>query len=467
LTFTSQFDKKFSFTMDDTRAIDIKTHLHPFTMISETRPPNYIIEQASGVRICDSSGKEYLDAMSGLWCVNIGYGDQRIISAMMQASTRASFAHTMFGASNEYVARLADKLIDLSPGDCMRKVFFGHSGSDANDTNLKIARLYFLTAGQPQRTKSISCHRAYHGTTVATASLSGLQGHHRNFDLPEVGYIHVSPPDTFGGLSRLGFESEEAYGDWLVDELEAAIIKEGHESVAAFVAEPIIAVGGILFPPAEYFPKVKQLLDKYGILLIIDDVVCSFGRIGHWFGWETTGVEPDLVTIAKGMTSGYVPMSASIIGTKVWSMFERNQDSIGVLGHGFTMSGHPMAAAAVLANIAIIEEENLLDAAKSKGEYLICALRQAFKDLSYVANVRGSGLLVGIELVETPGFTNAQAAAVTVVNGCIESGVIVRALLGQPIIALAPPLIISIAEIDHVVETINTMLRKVLGHSGQ
>ncbi|KAK6385570.1 hypothetical protein LTS17_001139 [Exophiala oligosperma] len=346
--------------------------LHPFTTLSDESTGAYTIDNAEGVMMQTHSGLQLLDAMSGLWCVNVGYGNPALTDAIHHASQKLSFAHCFWGCSHEYVTRLADKLIELAPGSCMKKVFFGHSGADANDTNLKLARLYFLLLGQPQRTKFLACHDSYHGTTYAAANLSGLPGHHRNFALPESNYIHLSPPDVDDVMNRRRFATPDALVDDLVKELEETIEQEGAETIAAFFAEPIMAVSGIVIPPATYFPRVKDVLDKHGILLVMDDVVCSFGRIGHWFGWETTGVQPDLVSLAKGLTSGYVPMSASMVGARVASVLQQYQKEVGILGHGFTMSGHPVAAAAALANIEEIEKHNLLEQATAKATIAEC-----------------------------------------------------------------------------------------------
>ncbi|OKL55310.1 hypothetical protein UA08_09412 [Talaromyces atroroseus] len=438
--------------MENLSQIDIKSHLHPFTPISEDRTPGRIVDHAEGIRIRDQHGRTYVDAISGLWCVNVGYGNRQIADAIQQASRTVSFAPTMFGASNEYATRLADRLLRLCSGASgMRKVFFGHSGSDANETALKLARLYFLASGQPMRTKFISCWDSYHGTTLATASLSGLPGHHRNFALPDPSFLHVSAPDVFDALTRRGFSSEDDYVDFLVKEMEDTIIAAGGgDKVAAFFVEPLMAVGGILPPPSNYFPRIKEVLDRHDILLVIDDVVCAFGRLGHWFGWETTGVQPDMVSLAKGLTSGCVPMSATLVGERVWSVLEQHQDQIGVFGHGFTMSGHPVAAAAALANIEVIERENLLSKGKDTGNVLLYTVRNATRYIPTVVNVRGRGLLVGIEL--------AGVQASEVAQKCLDLGLIVRAIVGRNTIALAPPLITSEDDILKIVGTIRKVL---------
>lgn len=436
--------------------------LHPFTTVSDNGPASYVVNNTKGVMLQTDSGAQLLDAMSGLWCVNVGYGNQVLVDTIHRASSKLSFAHCFWGCSHQYVTRLADRLIELAPGNCMKKVFFGHSGSDANDTNAKLAKLYFLLAGQPQRTKFLSCHDSYHGTTYLAANLSGLPGHHRNFAFPETQYIHISPPDVDYAMANEGFASEDAFVDHLVKELEETIDKAGSETIAAFFAEPIMAVAGILIPPTTYFPRVKKVLDRYGILLVMDDVVCSFGRVGHWFGWETTGVQPDLVSLAKGLTSGYVPMSASMIGERVASVIEQHQDEVGVLGHGFTMSGHPVAAAAALANIAEIEKHNLLEQAMVKGQSLVRMIQGKSKELSCVLNVRGKGMLIGIQLVR-PGTADAKGRAVVdagqVCKICLRRGLVVRAVPARNTIALCPPLIISQLEM----ETLTDILVSALG----
>lgn len=438
-------------------------HLHPFTSISNDRAPGLQIEHAQGIHVYSSRGTKYLDALSGLWCVNVGYGQSQLCDAIEKTSRRISFAHTMFGASHEAVTLLADRLLHLcnstdstsnaniNPSP-MRKVFFGHSGSDANDTILKLARLHFLAQGQPRRTKFLSCVDSYHGTTLSTASLSGLPGHHRNFGLPDSSFLHVSAPDVFDALTRRGFLSEDAYVDYLVDEMEEAITAansaagDGEETIAAFFAEPVMAVGGILLPPATYFPRIKAVLDRHGILVIIDDVICAFGRLGHWFGWKTTNVQPDMVSLAKGLTSGYMPMSAVLVGERVWSVLERHESQIGVLGHGFTMSGHPVAAAAALANIDFIEENSLLDRAKETGAFLLQTLTNATQHVTAVVNVRGRGMLIGIQL--------AGLDAGEVSRRCLDLSLIVRAIVGRNTVALAPPLITTRADVLAIVETI-------------
>lgn len=440
-----------------------RAHLHPFTPVSDNRAPHLLIESAQGVHVTSRQGTTYLDALSGLWCVNVGYGQPQLCDAIEEASRRISFAHTMFGAWHPAITLLADRLLRLcnsadstenvntSPSP-MRKVFFGHSGSDANDIILKLVRLHFLVAGQPRRSKFLSCVDSYHGTTFSTASLSGLPGHHRNFGLPSSSFLHVSAPDVFDALTRRGFPSEEAYVDYLVDEMEEAIVAangaadgNGEETIAAFFAEPVMAVGGILPPPATYFPRIKTVLDRHGILLVIDDVICAFGRLGHWFGWKTTGVQPDMVSLAKGLTSGYMPMSAVLVGERVWSVIEQHESEIGTIGHGFTMSGHPVAAAAALANIDLIEKNNLLARATETGALLLQTLKQVTRHLPVVVNVRGRGMLIGMQL------DGLDAGEVS--RRCLDLGLIVRAIAGRNTIALAPPLITTRADVMIIVET--------------
>lgn len=450
--------------MNELEIMDRRSHLHPFTSISESRPGGRILERAAGMTVFDQSGRAYLDALSGLWCVNAGYGNQHIVEAIAVAAQRLSFGHNMMGASNEAAIRLADRLLQLVPGT-LRKVFFGNSGSDANDTNLKLARLYHRCRGEPNRNTFIARHDGYHGTTLATSNLSGLEGIRRSVGTPDPHYIHVSAPNIFAQVREQGFASEELYADSLAQELESAILRAGPTHIAAFIAEPIMAVGGILLPPRTYFEKIKAVLDKYGILLIIDDVVCAFGRLGHWYGWETIGVTPDLVTIAKGLTSGYVPMSASLLGERMWQTLEQSADEIGTFGHGFTTSGHPLAASAALANINVIEDQQLLAGATTRGAHLMQALKYALGANPFVGDIRGRGLLIGVEFVADgeslrpfcdPGSFVAKVAA-----ACLDLDLIVRALPGKDVIAFAPPLTINPQEIEHVANRFALAVQKV------
>jgi L-2,4-diaminobutyrate transaminase len=409
------------------------------------------------MRIFTKSSKEYLDALSGRWCVNVGYGNQHIANAISHASSQLSFAHNHMGWGSEDTIRLSDKLIALSGGN-MRKVFFGNSGSDAMDTNLKLARLYHVIAGSPNRKKFIARCDAYHGTTLARASLSGFAGFHHSFGLTDSSFIHVSAPDIYRFVDGNTFDSEESYADWLAIELDAKILKENPNEIAAFVAEPIMSVGGLRFPPRTYFTKVKRVLDKYGILFIIDDVVCSFGRLGSWFGWQTLelGVVSDLVAVAKGLARGYIPISASIVGDRVWRMMETHAVEIGSFGHGFTTSGHPVAAAAALANIEVIETDNLLIESIASGAYMLASLRAALGSHPNVGDIRGAGLLLGVEFVADKRtgrrFRESGVSAGSVMNLCLEMGFVVRALPVQDIIAFAPPLNITRYEIGQVVD---------------
>lgn len=450
--------------MNEFENMDRRSHLHPFTSVSEDRPSGRILQSATGMTVCDQSGRAYLDALSGLWCVNAGYGNRHIAEAIADTAQRLSFGHNMMGASNELAICLADRLIQLSQG-AMRKAFFGNSGSDANDTNLKLARLYHRCRGELNRTRFIARHGGYHGTTLATSSLSGLEGIRRSVGIPDPHYIHVSAPDIFAHVRDQRFASEELYADSLAEELELAILREGPSHVAAFIAEPVMAVGGILLPPRTYFEKIKAVLDKYGILLIIDDVVCAFGRIGHWYGWQTIGVTPDLVTLAKGLTSGYVPMSASLLGERIWQTLDQSAEDIGIFGHGFTTSGHPLAASAALANIEVIHDEQLLSRSTDRGALLIQSLRQALEGNQFVGDIRGRGLLIGVEFVADreslqpladPGSFVANIAA-----ACLELDLIVRALPGKDVIAFAPPLTITTKEIEHLVSRFALAIEKV------
>ncbi|MFJ5296534.1 aspartate aminotransferase family protein [Pseudomonas sp. NPDC088368] len=450
--------------MNDLERMDRHSHLHPFTSVSESRPSGRILTRASGMTVVDEKGRSYLDSLSGLWCVNAGYGNARITDAIAKTSRELSFGHNMMGAGNEYAVRLADRLLQLTDG-VMRKVFFGNSGSDANDTNLKLARLYHRCRGEPDRIKFIARHGGYHGTTLATSSLSGLNGIRRSVGLPDPHYVHVSAPEIFTHVRPGRFVTEEQYADFLAQELEATILREGPDQIAAFVAEPVMAVGGILLPPRTYFSKIKAVLDKYGILLIIDDVVCAFGRLGHWYGWQTLDVRPDLVTLAKGLTSGYVPMSASLLGERLWRTLEQSAGDIGTFGHGFTTSGHPLAASAALANIDTLEQQQLLTRATAQGALLLETLLATLEDCAVVGDIRGQGLLVGVELVADLDtlrpFIEPGAFAAKVAAACLDLDLIVRALPDKDVIAFAPPLTITAQEIADIARRFAQAVKQV------
>jgi L-2,4-diaminobutyrate transaminase len=414
--------------------------------------------QGRGIRVRDSAGEEYVDAMAGLWCVNAGYGRDEIVDAAAAQARQLPYYHVFAGSANEPAARLADRLISLAPGD-MSKVFFGSSGSETNDTQVKIVRYYHNVRGKPEKKKIIAREGAYHGSTLAGASLSGMPHMHRGFDLPLDGFLHVKSPHYYWhapeGMSELEFSQS------LAADLEACIVREGPDTVAAFIAEPVQGAAGVVIPPEGYFEAIVPVLRKYDVLFIADEVICGFGRLGAWWGSHVYDLHPDLVSTAKGLTSGYVPMSACLISERVWSALRDGSAEYGPFAHGYTYSGHPVAAAAALANLDVIEGEGLVENAATVGAHLQSNLRQAFAEHPLVGEVRGMGLIAGVELVEDRGtkkpFDLSRGVARRLHELLLEEGLICRPIFNT--LTFSPPLIITEDDVDQIV----SMFDKGLG----
>jgi len=434
-------------------SVDRRAVMHPFSNLAEqAKGEPRILTDAKGVFVRTADGREYLDAGSGLWCVNVGYGRDEIADVMADQSRRLSYASCFGGFSNESLIELSERLLSLAP-KTMSKVLFNNSGSEANDAQIKIVRLYNNLRGLPKKKKIISRHGAYHGASIGAGSLTGHPAVHRNFDLPMDGIFHVDAPDYFRrpdpSLSMDDFCAQ------LVRDLENTIQREGPETVAAFIAEPVMGSCGVIIPPSGYFRAVQDVLQRYDVLLIADEVITAFGRLGAWFGSDLMGMTPDLMTCAKGITSGYFPMSACLVGSKVWDVLIADSAAAGIFGHGFTTAGHPVGAAVALKNLEIIERENLLLNASRNGEYLLRQLRARLSDHPLVGDVRVMGMMCGVELdadkaTHMP-FTDWQAKASAFSNCCWEAGLMVRGGHGKVMAALAPPLILTTGEADEIV----------------
>jgi L-2,4-diaminobutyrate transaminase len=449
-----------------TREADRKAHLHPFTSAAEhAEAPPRVMAAGDGIHVTDDTGKRYLDAMSGLWCVNVGYGRDEIVDASADQARRLPYYHTFAAMANEPVARLADRLTALAPGN-MSKVFFGSSGSDTNDTQVKIVRYYHNVRGKPEKKKIIGRQGGYHGSTLAGASMSGLAHMHHSFDLPLDGFLHVDAPHYWRHAPEGSTELE--YSDLLARNLEECIVRNGPETVAAFIAEPIQGAAGVVPPPEGYFEAIVPILRKYEILFIADEVICGFGRLGEWWGSHVYGLEPDLVSTAKGLTSGYVPMSACLISDGVWETLREGSSQYGPFAHGYTYSGHPVAAAAALANLDIIEGEGLVENASVVGAYLQAHLREAFRDHPFVGEVRGVGLMAGIELVEDRETKKAFDPSLTVARRLhellMEEGLICRPVFNT--LAFSPPLILTKNDVDSMVEMFSKGLNNLTEELG-
>jgi L-2,4-diaminobutyrate transaminase len=411
-----------------------------------------IMAEGSGLTLVDTEGRRYLDAVAGLWCVAIGYGRTEVAEAIAAQSRRLAFYHTFSSMSNEPQIRLADRLLGLVPGR-MSKVFFGNSGSEANDTQVKLVWYYNNLRGRPRKKKIIARREGFHGSTVAAGSLTGLEAFHRAFDLPLPQILHTSPAYYYRYAAP--GQSEEDYATALAAELDQLIEREGPETVAAFIAEPVMGAGGVVPPPGGYFEKIQRVLRKHDVFMIADEVICGFGRLGRMFGSAVYGIEPDLVTVAKQLTSGYFPLSACFVSEDIWNVLRDGSPEMGPFAHGFTYSGHPVGAAAAMANLDIVLGEDLVGNAARVGPYLQERLRAALGKHPLVGDVRGVGLIAGVELVADQAtrqlFASSLKVAPRVAQRCMEDGLIVRSLPGGHVIALSPPLCITRAQVDEVV----------------
>ena len=429
------------------QALSQAHHLAPFSdykQLAEKGPR--IITEAKGVHLWDSEGNKILDGMAGLWCVAVGYGREELVEAAATQMRQLPFYNTFFQTAHPPVLELAHAISQLAPAG-MNHVFFTGSGSEGNDTMLRLVRHYWACKGQPQKKIIISRDNGYHGSTVAGASLGGMKFMHEQGDLPIPGIAHIPQPYWFG---EGGDMSPEAFGIWAADQLEKKILELGEENVAAFIAEPIQGAGGVIIPPETYWPRIKEILAKYDILFVADEVICGFGRTGEWFGSQYYDLKPDLMTIAKGLTSGYVPMGGLIVSDKVFEVIEAHGD----FNHGFTYSGHPVAAAVGLENLRLLREEGIVQRVKADtAPYLQKRLRE-LADHPLVGEVRGVGMLGAIELVQDKAtrkrFSGDVGVGMVCRGHCFNNGLIMRAV-GDTMI-IAPPLVINQAEVDELVE---------------
>jgi L-2,4-diaminobutyrate transaminase len=428
--------------------LDRQRLFHPFTSLAAHRDGTpRVMAEGKGVWLRDTRGREYLDAMAGLWCVNVGYGRDEIAEAMAEQARRLPYYHAFLAHSNEPAIRLADRLLDMAPAG-MARAFFCNSGSEAVETQLKLVRYYQNLRGRPRKKKIIARKGGYHGVTLGAASATGLPAVHARFDLPLQGFLHARKPH--GWKEARPGEDEPAFAQRLADELDAQIRAEGAETVAAFVAEPLQAAGGVIVPPAGYWQAIQPVLRRHDVLLLADEVVCGFGRLGSPFGCQHYGIQPDLVTVAKGLTSAYFPVSAALVSEAVWDTLQGGAPPQELYAHGHTTSAHPVGAAAGLANLEILEREALVERAARVGAHLQRRLRQLFADHPRVGEVRGEGLIAAVELVQEreplQPFEPERRVGLRLHEILLEEGLICRAI--GDALAFSPPLVISEAEVD-------------------
>lgn len=433
--------------LTNTQMRDIETLVHPYTNLDAHREVGpVILERGEGVHVWDNNGKRYIEGMAGLWCTSLGYGNEELIEAAREQLSKLSFTHIFGGKSHDPAIELAEKLKEISPAPTS-KVFFTCSGSEANDTQIKLAWYYNNARGKPEKKKIISRKRGYHGVTIASASLTGLPGNHADFDLPIDRILHADCPHHYRHASP--GESEEEFTTRLAAELDDMIQKEDPDTIAAFIAEPIQGAGGVVIPPDSYFPKIQDVLQKYDILFIVDEVICGFGRTGNMFGSQTYDLQPDTISVAKAITSAYAPLGAVTVSEDVYQAMLDESRKLGTFGHGFTYSGHPLCTALGLKTLEIYERDDIV----SRVRAVIPAFQKRLAEIGdhpLVGEARGVGLVAGVELVADKNtgeaFDPKQGVGLKAANFVQEEGVIIRAIADT--LAICPPLIIAEDEIN-------------------
>ena len=452
------------FPPESIEAKDLRHLLHPTTNLADhqARGPS-VHERGEGVYLWDNRGKQYLEGMAGLWCTALGYAERELARVAEEQTRKLAYSQLFAGKTNEPSVLLAERLKSMMPFDAGR-VFFGLSGSDANDTQVKLMWYYHNLIGKPEKKKIVSRLGGYHGVTVASGSLTGLPPFHKHFDLPIPNVLHTSNPHYYR-QAREG-ETEDGFTTRLAEELEALIVSEGPETVAAFIAEPVLAAGGVIVPPEGYYRKIQAVLSKYGVHFIDDEVVCGFGRTGNPFGAQTMGIAPTTMSVAKALSSAYLPISAVIVPEWMHEAFVAASAEVGNFAHGFTYSGHPVCAAVALRTLELMEERDLFAHAARVGEAFQARL-ESFTDHPLVGNVRGKGLIGGVELVADKETKRGFDAALQVGGHCmeraLEHGLIVRSL--GDTIAFCPPLIITDEQVDELFTKFAKALDETLAYA--
>ncbi len=442
-------------TLSPLQKLDAEHHLHPFTNHEELHEAGTtIITEGRGVWLQDQNGRRLLDALAGLWCVNVGYGRRELIDAATRQMERLCYYPSFFNSTTEPAIELAAKLSSLAPRR-LNHVMFSNSGSEANETALKLIRAYWKLKGQPQRTKIITREFAYHGVTLATASMTGLPSCQKPFDLPLHGFLHAPAPHAYGA-NREG--ERDAHTDWCIEETARLIAREGPGTIAAIFAEPVQGAGGVIVPPPGYLAKLRALARQHGILFVADEVITAFGRLGAWFASDIWNLDPDLMCLAKGLTSGYLPLGATMVADEIADVLIHG----GYLAHGFTYSGHPVPCAVAMANIALIEKERLVERVRDEvGPYFQQKL-QALAGHRAVGEARGCQLIGALELVPRGGraaLTPDSALGIRGAKLARAGGVIVRGI--RDIMAIAPPLTVTHEEIDIIFEAVASALDRL------
>lgn len=425
--------------------LDARHHLHPFTDAPALAARGArVITKADGVYLWDAEGNKLLDGMAGLWCVNVGYGRKEILDAVAQQMQQLPYYNTFFQTTHPPVVELSAKIAELTPAG-LNRVFFCSSGSEANDTVLRMVRHYWASVGQPKKHVVISRENAYHGSTMAGASLGGMKPMHKQGGLPIEGIEHIMQPHWFLHGEDL---SEDEFGSKAAQALEDKILELGADNVAAFIAEPVQGAGGVIVPPSTYWPLIQKICNEHNVLLVADEVICGFGRTGNWFGCNTFEIKPDLMAIAKGLSSGYLPIGGVVVSDRV----AEGLDSGGDFNHGYTYSGHPACAAAALANIGIMQSENIIETVGATTAPYFQQKLMEFSEHPNVGQVRGVGLLGALQLVadkaQRKPFEKADVTGVRCREHCLDNGLVMRAV--DDAMIMSPPLTISKSEIDEL-----------------
>jgi 4-aminobutyrate--pyruvate transaminase len=441
---------------------DVETLVHPYVNLASFRESGpMVIERGQGVYVYDSDGKAYIEGMAGLWCTALGYGNEELVETAAAQMRKLSFAHLFTGKSHDPAIELAEKLKEIAPVP-ISKVFFCNSGSEANDTQVKLVWYLNNARGRPQKKKIVSRVKAYHGVTIAAASLTGLPGNHRDFDLPLPGFLHAGCPHHYR-FAHEG-ENEEEFASRLATELDALIVKEGPETVAAFIAEPVMGAGGVIVPPRTYFQKIMAVCARHDLFVISDEVICGFGRLGTMFGCEKLGFKPQSISVAKALSSAYLPIAAVMIPEMMYEALLVESNKIGVFGHGFTYGGHPVAAAVAVKAIEIYERERIIEKAAKRAPLFQARLKK-LGDHPLVGEARGLGLIGGVELVADKtskrSFAAQHGVGARTVRFAEEEGLIVRSVMGD-VLTLSPPLVIGAAEIEELFDRLTRALDKTL-----
>ena len=443
---------------DSTAARDIAYHLHPYTNLKRLQAEGpLVIARGEGVYVFDEDGKRYLEGLAGLWCASLGFSEPRLAEAAYRQMKRLPFYHSFTGKVPEVTVELAERLVAMAPAS-LGKVLFANSGSESNDTAVKLAWYYHNAIGKPEKKKIIARRGAYHGMTIAAASMTELAYARNGFDLPIARFLHADCPHYYRFAAE--GESEAEFVARLARQLEELILAEGPDTIAALIAEPVQGAGGVIVPPEGYFRAIQEVLRRYGILFIADEVICGFGRTGRMFGSDTFGIQPDMMTVAKALSSGYQPISALLVSDRIYDPVAEQSAALGMFGHGYTYTGHPVAAAVALETLKIYEERRILDHVRSVAPVMQEGLRR-FAAHPLIGEVRGIGLIGAVELVRDKAskerFAPAIGAAWRVVEEAQRQGLILRAMPGDAV-AFCPPLIIDAKEIGIMLDRFEAAL---------